>query len=219
MMKLFIFLLGIGILMPAGEGIAGRLDVSSCPERDVMAPIGRVGFTAGTDQELVQNGDFESELDYWTEEVNNNQGSHSITRSTSYRPGPDYSVRVYKYMRYFARLYQVVDIPSTDVRFSGQARLIASKGTANGYYAYAALILDYRNSAGGSLGRTMILKKVGSYFPENTPTQHIVNVTSNEWEDYSFSIADELDNLTGVDPNEVAAISVILESYGTGATG
>ena len=199
-----LLLLLLGISMTEAEAV-----------RVVTPSAGLLDITMNTDNELVRNGDFESGLDYWTEEVNNDQGSHSITRSRSYRRDPHHAVRIYKLQRYFARLSQVVDIQNTDVWFSGSARLLASS-SSSGIYAYGALILEYRDADGDALGRTMLVRKAGNYDPQTTPTQHVILVTGDNWVDYGFLIADELTNLTGVNPVEVAAINVILESYGTG---
>ena len=171
-------------------------------------------------QELVLNGGFENGFEYWVEEVNNNQGSYQIARCTTYRPDPGYAVRVHKYMRYFARLKQVVQIPSPDgVLFSAATKLIATKGATSGYYAYAALVLEYQNAAGTALGRTWLMTKVGDYNPQNSPTEHYILTTSDIWQDHTFLLADELANLSGVNPAEVARVAVHLEAYGTGSTG
>lgn len=170
-------------------------------------------------QELIRNGDFEDGLEAWLEQFDNPQGTYEIAVDTIYHPDPDNEVRIYKYMRYFARLSQAVDIPGTDLLFSGSAQLRASKGSTSGYYAYAALILEYLDSDEQPLGRTMILNKVGTYDPQNTPTQSVHLVTSSDWEQYELALSDELARLTGISPADVTGINVILESYGTGASG
>ena len=171
-------------------------------------------------QELVRNGGFEDGLAHWTEEVNNDQGSYEITRCTTYRPDPGYALRIHKYMRYFARLSQVVETPSPDrILFSAAAKLIATKGATSGYYAYAAVILEYQDAAGSALGRTWLMKKVGDYDPQSSPTEHYIFTSSDIWEDYTFLLSDELANLSGVNPAEVARVGIYLESYGTGSSG
>ena len=174
---------------------------------------------AASGQELVRNGDFENGFTHWEQDLINNQGSYEITRSTGYRPGPDYSARVYKYMRYYARLQQIVELPSTDVRFSVDAKLLASKGPTSGYYANAAIILEYMNAGHSIIGHTAILKSVGNFNPGSFPNQRYQYITSNDWETYEFDLNDELARLTGINPAHVTAIRLAIEAYGTGATG
>ena len=173
----------------------------------------------GFGQELLQNGDFEDSLDFWTVEQNNNQGSWAANCSTGHHPDPDMEAYVYKYDRYFARIKQTVDIPNTNLQFSASSRLYARHISGTGYYAYAAIILEYVNSHGGLLGRTMIIQKTPNCNLGNTSVLHLIVVSSTNWEDYDFIIADELANLPGVNPAEVAKITVNLESYGTGRSG
>jgi hypothetical protein len=176
-------------------------------------------FVVTTGQELLQNGDFEDSLDYWTVESNNNEGSWSVTVGPAHHPDPDNEVYVHKYDRYHARIRQTADMPSLNVRFSASAKLNAAHLSGTGYYAYATVTLEYRNSSGGNLGRTMIIQKTPNCNLTNGPTQHLIVVTSADWEDYEFLLADELTNLSGVNPAEVARVTVWLESYGTGRSG
>jgi len=170
-------------------------------------------------QELVLNGDFEDGLDFWATEANNNQGNYVIDYSPDYGPEPGNEVRVYKYMRYYAQINQVTLVPGVDVRFSASAKLLASKGSTSGYYSYAALILEYLDAQGSSLGRTLIIKKLGSYDPQNGPYLHVIPVTSNDWENYEFVLAEELENLSGISPTQVVGVKLIIESRGTGVSG
>ena len=122
-----------------------------------------------TAQNLLKNGDFEDSLKFWTQEQNNAQGEYEISRNTNHQPDADYEVYVYKYLQFYARIKQTVDIPScTDVRFHASARLLASTGGTTGYYAYATVSLDYLNSSGTALGRTMIVKVAGDTSFPNT---------------------------------------------------
>ena len=173
----------------------------------------------GFGQELIQNGGFEDSLRYWTVEYDNNQGNWYVGRATNHHPDPDFEVYVQKYDRYYSRLKQAVNIPTTNVNFSASVKLYARHISGTGYYAYATLILQYQNSGGVQLGRTMIVQKTANCNLQSTPTQHLITVTSTDWEDYDFNIADELANLTGVNPALVAGITVHLQSYGTGRSG
>ncbi len=173
----------------------------------------------GLGQELIQNGDFENALNFWTTETNHNQGSWEVSRSTTHHPDPDYEVYVYKYDRYHARIKQVVDMPTTNADFSASAKLYSRHISGTGYYAYATVILAYLDASGTEMGKTMIISKTANCNLQSTPTQHLIVVTSTDWEDYEFNIADELGNLSGVNPSDVAKVCVYLQSYSTGRSG
>ncbi len=176
-------------------------------------------LAAGIGQELIQNGDFEDSLNFWTVEFDNNQGTWAVTCSTSHHPDPDNEVLVYKYDRYYARIHQTVDVPNHNLRFSASAKLNAAHLSGTGYYAYSAVMLEYQNSGGTALGKTMIINKTANCNLQSTPTRHLIVVTSSDWEDYGFLLVDELANLSGVNPADIAKVSVHLESYGTGRSG
>ncbi len=174
-----------------------------------------VGFS----QELFQNGDFEDSLDFWTIEHDNNQGNWAVNCSTGHHPDPDYEAYVRKYDRYYARIRQTVDVPNTDLQFSASAKLEATHLSGTGYYAYSAVVLEYQNASGVALGKTVIINKTPNCNLQNTSTQHLIVVTSSNWEDYGFLLVDELTHLSGVNPADIAKVSGYLESYGTGRSG
>lgn len=170
-------------------------------------------------QELVLNGGFEDGFEHWEQEVESPDGSYEFTRSTRYRSGPDYSARIHKYMRYYARLVQEVALPGVNVWFSADAKLLAAKGATPGHHAYAALILEYLDAGGTALGRTALMKKVGDYNPQNSPTERYVFVAGDRWGSYGLSIPEELNRLHGINPAEVAAVRITLVGHGTGTSG
>jgi len=175
----------------------------------------------GLGEELVQNGDFENSLSHWEVDYNNNMGSWQARVDTSYHPDSDHEVYVYKYDRHYAKIRQTVDLPSTDapILFSTSAKLYSRKISGSNYYAYATLTLLYLNSAGSSMGKTMIVHKTPLCNLQNTPEQHIIEAVSTGWEYYTFNIWDELANLPGVNAPEVAKIRIELEGHCTSQGG
>lgn len=168
-------------------------------------------------QELIGNGDFENGTDSWIQEQSSSGGTYSITCDTSYQPDSDYEVRIYKTMAAYARLRQTVELPGTNVRFLASVKAAVSTGTKN-RMAYAGVVLEYRNSSNTLLGKTMVIKKIGSGAPQSGPTQHVIDVTSDDWEDHGFILADELENLTGVNPDSIARVNLYVQAYGNGST-
>jgi hypothetical protein len=170
-------------------------------------------------QELIQNGQFEDNLTGWTVEYDSADGTWSVATGPDYQPDPDNEINVSKTMKYFARAFQAVDVPTTELEFSFSSRLFASFAGGSGYYAYATVALEYLNSSGDLLGRTMFVNKVGYDSLENTSTQHLMVVTDTIWQDYWTLVTDELASLPGVNPADIARARVVLEAHGNGASG
>jgi len=175
--------------------------------RFVLLIILPVAIISG--EELLTNGGFEEPLNVgWTRIQS---GSNIIIdRNTGYNPDPDYEAYCYKGDGSgYAKLYQTVTIPTLDLTFQAQLRFItyASGGTA---WAGAALVISYRNSGNTVLGQTRICNKT-TYCPwQNTSTLHLIIAPIGSWNHFEFKILDELKNLPGVDPSQVAKISVAL---------
>jgi len=170
-------------------------------------------------QELIQNGRFEDSLTSWTVEYDSPDGTWSVATGSEYQPDPDSEVNVSKTMKYYARAFQTVDVPTPELEFSFSSRLFASFAGGSGYYAYATVTLEYLNSSGGLLGRTLFVNKVGYCSLENTSIQHLIVAEDTTWQDYWLLVSDELENLPGLNPADLARARVVLEAYGNGASG
>jgi hypothetical protein len=176
-----------------------------------------LGLTTG--QEVIQNGGFEDSLSSWTVEYSSPYGSWEVSTGVEHQPDPDYELCVVKAYSYYARAVQTVDVPSTALLFSGEARLETTVGSASGYYAYATVTLEYKNASGIVLGRTMIIKATPNCTLETTTTCRLHVVDTTQWVGFEMLIDDELDSLPGVNRNDVACVSVVLEGWGNGRTG
>lgn len=156
--------------------------------------------------ELVTNGQFELPLDSgWQQDVSGG----SIDRATNYDPDPDYEVWCYKATGAgFARLLQTISLQGVDVDFSAALRVaVSATSTA---WAAAGLSLTYLDAAQQPLGETFVGVHT-QYCPwSDSPTFHIVYLDPSVWQTSGFSIQDELVNLSGVDPDEVKAVQVMV---------
>jgi len=163
--------------------------------------------------ELVTNGEFEQSLSIgWTEQRVG--GSIVINRATNYDPDPDYEARVYKGTGTgYARLYQIIDILTTNLDFTVNAKLYAYDNYV-GAWAGAAVIIAYINKYGATLGQTYICARSPGCPWTNTSTSHIIPAPNTLWNNYTFNINDELANLSGVNPSLVKQIQVSLHSQG-----
>ncbi len=157
--------------------------------------------------ELLTNGGFEEPLSVgWTKAQ---YGANIlIERSTGHHPDPDYEVYIYKGDgRGYGKIYQTVNITTLDLRFQAQLRFItyASGGTA---WAAAALVISYLSSSNTILGETRICNKT-TYCPwRNSSRLHLINAPIGSWNHFEFNIDEELVNLPGVDPSQIAKIRI-----------
>lgn len=162
-------------------------------------------------QGLITNGDFEQTLDIgWQRDSNG--VNITINRATIYDPDPDYEAQVYKGAGTgFAELSQMVDIPSTDLLFTCNAKIYAFDNDADTLtWAAAALIISYLDDGGATLGETRICNFSTPCPWLSTPTCHLIIAIDSFWHNYGFNIDDELANVPGVNPADVQKISIAL---------
>ncbi len=162
---------------------------------------------------LLTNGDFEQDLDTGWHQSWHGQGiADTIMRDPSFYPDPDYEVKVKKYDAAYARLYQTVNIATTDLEFSASAFIHAREFPPDSFqWASASIVLGYLDAQSGILGQSRIIHNTEDCPYVNTPTFHMVDVIDTlNWHTYSFNIDDELLNLPGVNPVDIAKIKVSL---------
>jgi hypothetical protein len=162
---------------------------------------------------LMTNGDFEQELSVgWNQMIGSALSTDTIDRSTAYNPDPDYEVKVKKYDATHAKLYQTINIPTTDLQFSITANLYAYEyNTSATYWSAAAVCLRYLDNNDALLGETRIAHKSPHCPWTSSNTVHIITeLFPNSWVNYSFNINDELVNLPGVTLSNIKKIQVAL---------
>ncbi|UCG93264.1 MAG: hypothetical protein JSV97_06090 [candidate division WOR-3 bacterium] len=162
---------------------------------------------------LLTNGDFEQELDIgWTQRIQGSNSYDTLNRATGYDPDPDYEVKVRKYDAAYMKLYQTVNIPTTDLEFSVNANLYAYEyDPADTFWASASVTLFYLDNDNNVLGQTRICYNSPHCPYTNSDFFHMIEATSpNNWHNYSFNIDDELVELPGVNPADIAKIEVAL---------
>lgn len=160
---------------------------------------------------FMTNGDFELPLSNGWQQSSSGS-SIIIDRATTYDPDPDYEAQAYKGAGSgYARLLQVVDIPVTDVDFSAKLKVYAYDNNADTLcWAAAALFVEYYNASGSILGTTRICMRTTPCPWINSSTCHLIVVPDSLWHNYSFNIEDELANLSGINPANVAKIGIAL---------
>jgi hypothetical protein len=158
---------------------------------------------------LLTNGDFEKDLtDGW--QIFQFSTADTIDRGTGYDPDPDYELYVLRnYGNGYCRVWQSVDIPTTDLAFSIKARLWAYDNDADTLcWAAAAVIVSYLDQAGSIIGETRIVNMTTPCPWINTPTLHLISANDTLWHTYAFNVNAELANLPGVNPSVVKKIRV-----------
>jgi hypothetical protein len=158
---------------------------------------------------LLTNGDIELVLGTGWSQASSG-ANIIIDRATTYDPDPDYEARVYKGSGSgYARLFQMVDIPTTDLEFSVYAKIYAYDNHSTAWCG-AGVIISYLNENGVLLGDTRICMRSTQCPWSNSSTRHIIQATDSMWHNYAFNIDNELTNLSGVNPSDVKKIEVAL---------
>jgi hypothetical protein len=166
-----------------------------------------VGFGAAST--LLENGAFEEELavgwQFFTYST-----LDTINRGTGYDADPDYELYVYRdFGNGSCKVWQTIDIPTTDLSFSVNARLWAYDNNADTLcWAAAAIQVFYLDQGGAILGETRISYKTEPCPWTSTPTLHLIDVADDLWHNYAFNINTELTNLPGVTPSDIKKIQV-----------
>jgi hypothetical protein len=158
---------------------------------------------------LLTNGDMELDLGTGWSQASSG-ASVTINRATTYDPDPDYEAQVYKGSGSgYARLFQIVNIPTTDLEFSVSAKIYAYDNHSTAWCG-AGVIISYLNENGSLLGDTRICMLSTQCPWSNSPTRHIIQTTDSMWHNYAFNIDNELADLSGVNPSLVKKIGVAL---------
>ena len=157
--------------------------------------------------ELVENGAYEQPLSVgWEENIVGS--SMYIQRLTTLDLDPDFEVRAYTNNGSgSASLSQKLCLPSLDTVFSANLRSSATDG--NGAWCAAGMMISYLDAFSAPLGRTFLGARGAACPWENDDTFHIIRV-GGTWETLNFVIVDELVDLPGVDPSQVAQLEVSL---------
>jgi hypothetical protein len=170
-----------------------------------------IGFIFGNN--LLINGDFEQDLSIgWSIDSLVGSPLDTIDRAVDFHPDADYEARVKKYDNAHAKLFQSVSIPTTNLDFSVFAKLFTIEyNPADIHWAVASIDISYLDSGANVLGLTRICN-ISPHCPwVSTDSCHLIIVTdTSNWNNYSFNIEDELANLPGVNPADVAAIEIAL---------
>ena len=168
---------------------------------------------------LLVNGDFEQPSEVgWDTIAANFAGGDTFTWSdTLGQPSPGHAVAVRKYLALYASLYQTVDIPDVNLTLSFDGRLEIGGGSST-CWPVAAFGLRYLDSAGTSLGNTMLYLHDQYCTWVALDTQSLIDVTTpGVWTQFSIDIADELaKNLPGIAAANVKKLTVDLYAYDNG---
>lgn len=161
---------------------------------------------------FLTNPGFEQDLSIGWISYMANPSYDTIIRGTTYEPDTDYEVMTASHFGYLTKLYQTVDIPSTnDISFTIKAKIIAEDNNGDTLcWAAGAVVVNYMNTTGTVLGQTRICRFSPPCPWTNSSTRHLIMVADTLWHTYSFTLNTELANLPGVTPSQVKKIQVCL---------
>jgi hypothetical protein len=174
---------------------------------------------------LVQNGYFLEDYDYWTRDLADEGGSSKISITNSNNSIVDRALNMEQSGLGHLVLSQKVKINDIDLNFSATFHTTSSEGLIWGFSGsgYAIVGLGYIDSNGDHLGYTRIMNINESIFagtafigaPESisdTNNQHNIMIESGKlYSHYSLNVKQEIEsNLLGIDPSEVAYIEIVL---------
>ncbi len=178
----------------------------------VLLAAGAVSL--GRAQELIINGAFELDINTgWS--IDSIEGMtpyyDTLDRAIDFHPDPDYEARIKKYDSAHAMLYQIFNVGTTNLAFGITAKLYAVEyNPAGTYFAAAAVVLSYMNDSSAVLGETRICYKTGHCTWANSSILHLIEAPDTNWNTYSFNVDDELANLPGVNPLDIAKVKIAL---------
>jgi hypothetical protein len=172
----------------------------------VLISLVLVGFVSA--MSFLVNGDFEDELTTgWYQYIGPNG---TIVRGVGYDGDSDYEAYVYKGTgNGNTKLYQIVEVPTTDLEFSVNAKLIASS-TSGSCWAGASILICYYGDDDTHLGCSRIAHRTAACPWSNTDTSHVTQVTDTLWHNYAFNIDDEISVIPSVTGTDVRKILVAL---------
>jgi hypothetical protein len=178
------------------------------PQLSLAAALLLLGAAAGqaTPLECVVNGDFEQELEVGWQQLDEATNA-AIARNADLDDDPDQELGL-RFNNGVGEIsvWQRFAIPNTDLDIATTIRARASG--SGGAWVAAGFRLGYLDRNMVVLGRTFIGRMSSDCPWFGSPTLHLVTSAHDEWEQYSFNLNDELANLPGVDPSEVAYLEV-----------
>ncbi len=158
----------------------------------------------------ITNGDFEEPLETGWFQGSSGSGVMTIVRAPNYDPDPDYEVFVHKGDGTGSiELFQTVVIPTTDLEFSINAKLIVF-GTSAQCWSGSGVILWYLNASNVVLGSSKIIAGTAACPWQSNDSCHVIDAMDTLWNNYAFNIDDELVNIPAVNGSDVAKIQVSL---------
>jgi len=163
---------------------------------------------------FLTNGNFENDLSVgWTSYMADaTYGYDTIIRGTGFEPDADYEVYTLSTFSYLTKLYQTVDIPSTDnFTFAVKSKIVSFDNDYDTLcWAASAVVVSYLNAAGTVLGETRICRFSTPCPWASTSTLHLIQAADTLWHNYSFVLNTELANLPGVTPSQVKKVQVAM---------
>ena len=178
------------------------------PQLSLAAAFLLLGAAVGqaTPLEFVVNGGFEQEIEIGWQQYYEATNS-SIGRNSDLDDDPDQELGL-RFDNGIGEMavWQRFAIANTDLDIATTIK--ARTSASGGAWVAAGIRFGYLDRNLAVLGRTFIGRMSTDCPWYASPTLHLVTAANNQWEQYVFNLNDELANLPGVDPSEVAYLEV-----------
>jgi hypothetical protein len=156
--------------------------------------------------QCIVNGDFEEELEIgWQQHINCT--SVVVMRTLYQDDDPDYELwTLVDNGVGEVSIWQRFPIPNLDLEFTAEIKVLASgSGQA---WAVSGIGINYMDWNMDLLGRTLIGMLSYDCPWTESETFHIIEIFDSQWYSFEFNLNDELANLPGVDPQQIAYLEV-----------
>ncbi|MEO0122539.1 MAG: hypothetical protein ABIL69_00850 [candidate division WOR-3 bacterium] len=165
---------------------------------------------------FIFNGNFEDSLNYWNCYA---QGeTYTIHTDKMYEiEDPDSEVYVGRLDRFITAISQTCYIPNFNLNLSFKAKVVARcADTSHPAPAVASIIISYLDIDENILGETRLLNYCDTLYWTPSPKLHLIELSDTNWIADTINIAEELQNLPGVNPAEIYKLRITLlgQSYG-----
>lgn len=165
--------------------------------------------------EFLINGNFEDSLCGWNPYAQ--AETYIINTDKTYEDDPDSEVFVGRLDRLVTAVYQTCHIPTLELDLSYKAKIVAvCSDTSHPAPAVASIILSYLDIDENILGETRIFNWCDTLYWTPSSTLHLIEVNDTSWFSDTINILNELQNLPGINSQEISRLRISLYCWSNG---
>lgn len=180
---------------------------------------------------LIVNGNFKKHWSNgWTRTLGDITKGSSKVSVVNVSTGSGKAVKIVHKGKSYTVLYQQIPVRDAKLKFSASFQMVTREGPIIGFSGtgIAMISLHYYNDRGKMLGKTTLCQFVKNPFagtglvgvpegPKDTYREHNIKVGEGWHTNYTMDVEREIiDNLPGVNPDEIKRITIVLWAGATG---